>query len=278
MLPFSYNEDRVFLYPIDPTVAFGYWDFTEATWERVKTNPHWPLVLLLMSDDHVIRRVETSKEAKNFYFRGTPPDTDLQLVLAIHENGHDSVILRSPHVLTPPYSPSPRMDVEFSRLNIHEHLPVPSWKESLRRREAKQHNPQQGDVQPPRPWEPVPDWHATPKREQSTPQQNQDGYSVPRHDADEDSLPDYMPPSGQAPFQAVQADLSLAHQGQLPVPRPAWFSGLSNLFPQAQDNRAPWMPSNKESLGGVSSGLLANASSTLLQQASSHVLTKGEGK
>ncbi len=117
MLPFSYNHDRCLIYPVAPHLLFGYWDFSEETWNRITANGS-SLKLILLRDDGNVRWFETDPRTRGFYFRGIDANTTYHLQLALWEDGADRMLMESPATTTPADRPSEDLSVQYAQFRF----------------------------------------------------------------------------------------------------------------------------------------------------------------
>ncbi len=115
MLPFSYNENRGYLFALSPDRLFGYWDFDTETWQRITATSMRPVVLMLRSGGKIVRRIEIDPETKSYYFSGVIADRDYQLLVAVPENGEDRVLIETAVAQTPRNQPSLHTETVYAR-------------------------------------------------------------------------------------------------------------------------------------------------------------------
>ena len=100
MLPFSYNSDRCYLYPINPRSIYGYWDFSAKTWEELERSGG-KLVVILRRADEEVARIDVDRESKNYYFKHVEPNASYRMTLAYRDGGRLQAIMASRSVTTP---------------------------------------------------------------------------------------------------------------------------------------------------------------------------------
>lgn len=105
MIPFSYNQDRCYFFPVDPTRAYAYWDYSADTWNHIASKGG-RLVVMLLREGVVIQQVEIPAEAKTFYFSGLEARTRYLVRLWIRDGAQLEKLFDSPPIETPPNAPS----------------------------------------------------------------------------------------------------------------------------------------------------------------------------
>ena len=122
MLPFSYDHDAIYLFPVTPNLSFAYWDYSGATWDRLQSLYVENAVLLLKNSDETFR-YDISKRVRNYYFPGLKARHTYSLSLAAEIGGRLQVIMESQPATTPADSPSKNRSVRFARFRWDDPLP-----------------------------------------------------------------------------------------------------------------------------------------------------------
>lgn len=117
MLPYSYNEDRLFLVPVDPNTLMAYWDFCEATWQKLTQQGATHLNLTLHCEDSS-RTFGTAKETRSYYFKGIPSDREYWLELGYAVHNAVFPLKESLPVRSPADRPSENRRVQFRRFQF----------------------------------------------------------------------------------------------------------------------------------------------------------------
>lgn len=113
MIPFSYNEDRCFFFPVDPWRAYAYWDYSAATWERLRSDSA-RLVVMLQREGETRYEIELPPESKSFYFNDLTPRANYRVLLTIRRPYGLEGLMQSQPIVMPPDSPSPINDPRFA--------------------------------------------------------------------------------------------------------------------------------------------------------------------
>jgi hypothetical protein len=137
MLPFSYNENRLIMLPVDPNTLFAYWDFTKDTWDRMIDEGATHLHLVLHSNGS-FRAFGTECNTRNFYFKGVPANREYVLELGFGVHGRVVTLMESSPVTTPADRPSDNRLVQFKRFHFmappaQPGHPSANWREFYRR-------------------------------------------------------------------------------------------------------------------------------------------------
>lgn len=105
MIPFSYNQDRCYFFPVDPTRAYAYWDYSAETWARLAAKGG-RVVVMLLREGVTVQQVEIPAEAKTFYFTNLSARTRYVVRLWIRDGAQLEKLFDSPRIETPPNAPS----------------------------------------------------------------------------------------------------------------------------------------------------------------------------
>jgi len=105
MLPFSYNENRLFLLPVDPTTQYTYWDFSTETWAFLEKEGHHELLLILIGPKDR-QRIVINRQTRDYYFRNLQSNTPYRVRLAFQGVGGPETILETLEIPTPADEPS----------------------------------------------------------------------------------------------------------------------------------------------------------------------------
>lgn len=123
MLPYSYNEDRCTLLPVNPNLLFAYWDYSEETWNRL-SKLGAPLTLLLKCRGEKALFAEVPIESKNYYFTDLQANSTYTLTVAAREGEKLREFLTSNPANTPADKPSENTAVHYMKLSLEQPLPA----------------------------------------------------------------------------------------------------------------------------------------------------------
>ncbi|RJO66900.1 MAG: DUF4912 domain-containing protein [Myxococcales bacterium] len=132
MLPFSYNEDRLMLLPVDPGMAYAYWDYSAETWSLLEKSNR-PLRLKLQTAGNEAT-YEVDRRTKNYFFRGLAGRTGYRLVISAMIDGEEKILQTSREIRMPANSPSENGEVLFARIPFMQ--PLPKSRKGLPRRRS----------------------------------------------------------------------------------------------------------------------------------------------
>lgn len=117
MLPFSYDEDKLVLLPVDPNTLFAFWDFSTETWNRIAGNSPKNLVLVLQCDSDE-RHFGVDRHTKSFYFKGLRSNNRYKLSFGYFENGQLITLMTAKPMMTPADRPSQNRHYEVVRFQF----------------------------------------------------------------------------------------------------------------------------------------------------------------
>lgn|GEM_PF-4801445 len=110
MLSEQNNENRSFLFPVDPHMAFVYWEYSDATAEMVKSH-NSGLYLILFKENSEYRRYEINDQTRNYYFQGIEADCFYRMAIVLSGPNGNEVLSTSNTVHTPPTKPDNTVEV-----------------------------------------------------------------------------------------------------------------------------------------------------------------------
>ncbi len=151
MLPFSYNQDRCLIFPVDPGSLYAYWDYSEESWQDMDQN-NVNLILQMERQDGEVFTIQVRRESRSYWFKDLSPSTFYRLVLlTVDSQGEKKVFLKSSPVRMPPNQVSTHTEASFKTFSLEEPLPElpagrengyvynPSWRAELLEARSKGH-------------------------------------------------------------------------------------------------------------------------------------------
>ncbi len=116
MMNTNLDENRCFLFPIDPHMIFAYWDFSAVTIEDIE-NKSKQLQLVLYKDAQEYRRLDLPSHARNYYMREVESDSAYTISLVSSKKGEQEIIGSSNPCKTPPDRQSLSGEVKMVDVN-----------------------------------------------------------------------------------------------------------------------------------------------------------------
>jgi len=112
MLSEKNNETRCFLFPVDPHMAFVYWEYSGTAAEMVKSH-RGGLYLVLFKENSEYRRYEINEQTRNYYFHGIEADCFYRMAIVLADADGNKVISTSNTIHTPPAKPDNTSEIQM---------------------------------------------------------------------------------------------------------------------------------------------------------------------
>jgi|GEM_PF-5384593 len=119
MLPFSYDEDKLVLLPVNPNTLFAFWDYSTKTWDRIAGDSSKSPILVLSCDANE-RHFGVEPHTKSYYFKGLRSNNKYELSIVYHKNGERVTLMSARPITTPADRPSSNKHFETVKFSFVE--------------------------------------------------------------------------------------------------------------------------------------------------------------